>query len=251
MDNYYILRWIVRYGLSSAIVVVMTTLAVSCNIERRANSALEVLCFDSRIGPFEFRQKELKDIIEEMAVASRAEWYRCGMHDSLKIEVSGSKEWLNRVLSFRIEESPILVAFHRLKEISNSDVVYSDGIISIRELMISKEREERRFEQFRSILLSVYIDGSIHHDVYLLDLLQRLYKEANAQLNKNGHPSMGLACNTTTNVYFKTISIPTGSIYNAFESVAGMVGAKVEYLSGNIIVAQTNDVLQSMTREEL
>ena len=143
MDNYYLLRWIVRNGLSSAIVVAMAMLAGSCNIEQRTRSVLEILCLDSRIGPFESRHKVLSDITEEMAAASRAEWHRCGMHDSLEIEVSGSKKWLNQVLCIRIEESPILVAFNRFGEISNSDVVYSDGIISIRERLISKEEEER------------------------------------------------------------------------------------------------------------
>ena len=245
MDNHYVLRRVVRFGLIAVIAAVVMVLTSNCNKEKRTMAVLEILCCKSRIGPFEFRQEKLKDIIKTATAESRAEWHRCGMRGCLEIVSSGSEEWLNQVLSFRIEESPILAAFHRLEEMSNSDVMYSNGIISIQERIISKGEEEKRFEQFRNILLSVGINGSIHHDISFDKLLQRLYDEANTQLNKNGHPSMGLACNTLTNVYFKAILVPSGSIYGVFENVAARVGAKVEYVKGNIIVTQTNSVLQS------
>ena len=251
MDNHYVLRRTVRFSFFAVMVMVVTVLTVSCNNERRPRAALETLCCDSRIGPFEFRQERLKDIIKTMTAESREEWHRCGMHDSIEIESSGSEEWLNQVLSSsRIEESPILVAFHRLEEISNSTVKYSDGIISIQERIITKEDEEKRFKQFRNTLSYVTINGSIHHDVSFTDLLQRLYEEANVQLSKGGHPSMGLACNTITNVYFTSISIPSGSIYGVFENVADRIGAKVEYCAGNIIVTQTNHVKQATAGDE-
>lgn len=248
MDNYYILRRIVRIGLTAVTAMVVMVPTISCNKESLTKSALEVLCCDSRIGPFEFKQRRLKDIIAEVTAASRTEWHRCSMHDGLEIEFSGSEDWLNQLLSFRIEELPILAVFHSLEEISNSDVIYSDGIISIQERVISKEEEDERFKHFHEILLSIGIDGSIHYDVSFVDLLRRLYEEANVQLNKNGHPSMGLLCGAITNVCFKSIAVPSGSIYDVFENVAGRIGAKVEYQSGNIIVTQTNYVQQSSVK---
>jgi len=242
MDIHYTLKRRWQFVAIPCLIIAMMMVVNCYGNGVRASSALEVLCCDSKVGPFKFHQERLIKILEKMSSESRAEWCRRGMSDGLKIEFSGNKEWLDQTLSVSVEESPILTAFLSLEEITNSNVMYSDGVISIQEQNTSKEDVLKKYEQFRNILSATVIEGGVYDNILLIDLLQRIYEKANIQLSKNGCHSMGLACSANTNTYFRSIYIPSSSIYGVFQNLAERVGAKVEYDAGNIVFSQTNDV---------